>query len=97
GYQTAAFVSSVFMEREMGLDQGFDFYDSPFQFKAFSPLSGSMFFGGAAQNPYGVRDRRDGALVTSAALRWMNSHQGQPVFAFLHLFDLHKPYTRGGY
>jgi arylsulfatase A-like enzyme len=97
GYQTAAFISSVFMEREMGLDQGFDFYDSPFHFTAFSPLSGSMFFGGAAQNPYGVRDRRDGALVTAAATRWLNQHQNQPVFAFLHLFDLHKPYTRGSY
>jgi len=32
GYQTAAFVSSVFLEREMGLDQGFDTYDSPFNF-----------------------------------------------------------------
>jgi choline-sulfatase len=30
-------------------------------------------------------------------MRWLNAHQGQPVFAFLHLFDLHKPYTRGGY
>src|ERR1700722_15652103 len=35
GYKTAAFVSSVFLEREMGLDQGFDTYDSPFNFAAF--------------------------------------------------------------
>lgn len=97
GYKTAAFISSVFLEREMGLDQGFEFYDSPFQFEAFSPMSGSMFFGGAGQNPYGVRDRRDGALAIGAASRWLNSHQGQPVFAFIHLFDLHKPYSRGDY
>jgi arylsulfatase A-like enzyme len=97
GYKTAAFISSVFLEREMGLDQGFEFYDSPFQFEAFSPLSGSMFLGGATQNPYGIRDRRDGALAIGAASRWLNAHQGQPVFVFLHLFDLHKPYTRGGY
>jgi arylsulfatase A-like enzyme len=97
GYKTTAFISSVFLEREMGLDQGFESYDSPFHFEAFSPMSGSMFFGGATQNPYGVRDRRDGALVIGAANRWLNAHQGQPVFVFLHLFDLHKPYTRGGY
>src|SRR5690242_13261746 len=96
-YATAAFIGSVFLEREMGLGRGFDFYDSPFRFEAFSPISGSMFFAGAGQNPYSVRDRRDGALVIGAATRWLNQHRGQPVFAFLHLFDLHKPYTRGGY
>jgi len=97
GYKTAAFISSVFLEREMGLDQGFEFYDSPFHFEAFSPMSGSMFFGGTERNPYGVRDRRDGALVMGAATRWLNAHTGQPVFVFLHLFDLHKPYLRADY
>ena len=45
GYKTAAFIGSVFLERQMGLDQGFDTYDSPFSFEAFSSLSGDMFFG----------------------------------------------------
>jgi tetratricopeptide (TPR) repeat protein len=100
GYKTAAFIGSVFLESEMGLDQGFDVYDSPFHFEAFSPISGSMFFGGAARNQYGVRDRRDGALVLGAARRWLavNAVQaGAPVFVFAHLFDLHKPYIRAGY
>ena len=100
GYQTAAFIGSVFLESEMGLDQGFDFYDSPFHFEAFSPISGSMFFGGAGRNQYAVRDRRDGALVLGAARRWLAAnaiHRDQGVFVFAHLFDLHKPYIRGGY
>src|SRR5580704_14365584 len=97
GYKTAAFIGSVFLEREMGLDQGFEFYDSPFHFEAFSPMSGSMFFGGAGQNPYGVRDRRDGALAIGAASRWLNAHRDKPAFVFIHLFDLHKPYLRDGY
>jgi len=97
GYQTAGFISSVFLERQMGIDQGFDFYDSPFQFEAFSPLSGSMFFGGAGRNPYSVRDRRDGALAIAAATRWINARQGQPVFVFIHLFDVHQPYHLGSY
>lgn len=92
GYQTAAFVSSVFLEREMGLDQGFDTYDSPFNFAAFSPISGEMFFGGA-NNSYAVRDRREGALTLYATLRWLAAHNGQSVFVFIHLFDLHTPYT----
>ena len=97
GYGTAAFIGSVFLESEMGLDQGFDLYDSPFHFEAFSPISGSMFFGGAGRNQYGVRDRRDGALVLGAARRWMAANRDAPVFVFAHLFDLHKPYIRNGY
>lgn len=91
GYKTAAFIGSVFLEREMGLDQGFETYDSPFHFEAFSPLSGDLFFGGL-ENPYSVRDRRDGALVVAAALRWMGAHREEPVFVFVHLFDVHAPY-----
>ena len=97
GYKTAAFIGCVFLEREMGLDQGFDVFDSPFNFQAFSAISGSMFFAGTPQNPYTVRDRRDGALVVGAATRWLNANRDQPVFLFLHLFDLHKPYKQPGY
>jgi choline-sulfatase len=97
GYKTAAFIGCVFLEREMGLDQGFDFFDSPFNFQAFSAISGSMFFAGTRQNPYSVRDRRDGALVVGAATRWLAANRDQPVFLFLHLFDLHKPYKEPGY
>ena len=96
GYKTAAFIGSVFLEQRMGLGQGFDFYDSPFDFRVLSPMSGEMFFAGAAGNPMGVRDRRDGALVVHAAIQWLAANHGaQPVFAFLHLFDMHLPYRNG--
>lgn len=92
GYKTAAFVSSVFLEKQMGLDQGFDVYDSPFDYTALSPLSGSMFFGATTRNPNVGRDRRVGALTVRAAVQWMEANQNRPVFVFLHLYDLHKPY-----
>ena len=82
GYQTAAFVGSVLLDKRLGLDQGFDFYDSPFNLQTE-----------AAENPYGVRVRRSGALVLRAARQWLDGHRGQPVFVFIHLFDLHTPYT----
>jgi choline-sulfatase len=41
----------------------------------------------------GARVRRDGALVLRAANGWLNAHRDQPVFVFIHLFDLHTPYT----
>ncbi|MCX6620448.1 MAG: sulfatase-like hydrolase/transferase [Acidobacteria bacterium] len=92
GYKTAAFIGSVFLEKELGLDQGFDLYDSPFRFTAFSTLTGSMFAGDRDRNPYSVRESRPAALVARAAERWVLANRGQPLFAFLHLFDMHKPY-----
>jgi len=93
GYQTAAFIGSVFLERQLGLNRGFDEYDSPFSFEAFSPLSGEIFFVGAQRNPLAIRDRRDGNIVVHAAGSWLAARRGQPVFAFVHLFDLHAPYN----
>lgn len=82
GYQTAAFIGSAFLGRRYGLDQGFDFYDSPFDAEVTE-----------VTNPLAMSLRRDGALVVRAALQWLDAHRGQPVFAFVHLFDLHYPYT----
>jgi arylsulfatase A-like enzyme len=42
----------------------------------------------------GTRVRRDGALVLRAAANWLGAHRHQPVFLFIHLFDLHTPYQR---
>lgn len=93
GYSTGAFIGSVFLERQMGLDAGFDVYDSPFRFEAFSPLSGEMMFAGLSRGAFQASERRDGALVVRAAQQWLASQgKGRPVFAFLHLFDLHEPY-----
>jgi choline-sulfatase len=96
GYQTAAFIGSVFLEKQMGLDQGFDFYDSPFSFEAFSRISGSLFYGGNAHSAYGVRDRRDGALVLRGANQWLAANRGKAAFLFLHFFDLHEPHDIPG-
>jgi choline-sulfatase len=79
GYKTAAFIGSEFLDRSYGLDQGFDDYDSP--------------FGGQNSNPMAASLRRDGALVIRAARQWLNAHRSQPVFVFVHLYDLHMPYT----
>lgn len=95
GYKTAAFIGSVFLERQMGLDPGFDFYDSPFNFDAFPPMSGSMFLGAVSTSPFAGKERRDGALVLRAARQWLSANNTQPVFAFVHLFDMHKPYPAG--
>jgi arylsulfatase A-like enzyme len=82
GYKTAAFIGSDFLDRRYGLDQGFGDYDSPFA----HPTA-------VVANPLAMNMRRDGALVVRAARQWLEAHRGQPVFVFVHLFDLHVPYT----
>ena len=79
----------------MGLDRGFDFYDSPFNYDAFSPMSGSMFLGVTPGSPNAGKDRRDGALVVRSARQWLSTNKAEPLFAFIHLFDMHKPYNNG--
>ncbi len=90
GYQTGAFVGSILLHRRLGLDQGFDVYDSPFQFTPSSPNTAENV---VTANPYALRVRRDGALVLRAARQFLEMHHGQKVFLFLHLFDLHAPYA----
>ena len=82
GYKTAAFIGSDFMDGRYGLDQGFEDYDSPFGLETTR-----------INNPLAMSLRRDGALVVRAARQWLDSHRGQPAFVFVHLFDLHVPYT----
>jgi len=96
GYKTAAFIGSIFLERQLGLDQGFDTYDSPFRFGAFSRLSGEMLLAGQG-NGYTARERRSGTLVLRAASQWMAAHRGEPVLVFIHLFDMHKPWQMASY
>jgi len=83
GYSTAAFIGGYFLARDFGLDQGFSSYDSPFS----SRMEGS---GVAAAL------KRPAADVLADARRWLQDRgraAGTPFFVFIHLFDLHRPYT----
>lgn len=93
GYRTGAFVGSIFLGKQLALDGGFDTYDSPFDFGAFSKLSGEAF---AGRNAYSARDRRPGPLVLRAAGQW-SAAGSQPAFLFVHLFDVHKPWAQPNY
>jgi tetratricopeptide (TPR) repeat protein len=75
----------MILDRTSGLNNGFDFYDSPFEPPA-----------GTTPNPYSARVRRDAAFVVRAARQWIGRNRGEPIFAFLHFYDLHTPYTLPG-
>jgi choline-sulfatase len=80
GYRTAAFVGSFVLDRRFGLDQGFDVYDGP-----------------TDPHPQPGKDpgdlKRFGEEVTRAAVQWLDRDSDHPFFLFVHLYDLHTPYT----
>ena len=78
GFATAAFVGAVPLERQFGLDTGFDVYDDDFA------RSGRTTEFSLAERPAGA--------VVDAALRWMARQDGR-WFVWVHVFDPHAPYN----
>jgi arylsulfatase A-like enzyme/tetratricopeptide (TPR) repeat protein len=79
GYRTAAFVGGFVLDRRFGLDQDFDFYDSPFDLHRKQGV-----------DPGDVK--RSAEEVVRAAVHWLEANSSKPFFVFLHLYDLHTPY-----
>ncbi len=79
GYRTAAFVGGFVLDRRFGLNQGFDFYDSPFDLHKAE-----------GRNPGDIK--RLGEEVVRRARLWIEENSSRPFFVFLHLYDLHTPY-----
>lgn len=77
GWDTAAFVSNVVLQRRSGLDRGFQHYDERL------PSSETSRVG---------YERIAGDTV-DAALGWLGEHDGRNVFLWVHLQDPHGPYT----
>jgi choline-sulfatase len=79
GWDTAAFVSSVVLQKAYGFDNGFAVYDDQMP---------------KASNRQEQRDepeRRAGATV-DRALAWLGGQSGKPWLLWVHLYDAHRPY-----
>jgi len=74
GYDTAAFVGNVTLQRRVGLDNGFDHYDDE--------LSGSE------TNRADVFERR-AEETTERALAWLSAPRGRPFLLWVHYNDPH--------
>jgi arylsulfatase A-like enzyme len=76
GLRTAAFVASAVLAPRRGIEQGFDTYS-----------------GG---EPMRCSDappaRRRAGEVVDEAISWLGRHDAEPFFAWIHLFDTHRPY-----
>ncbi len=81
GYATGAFVSAFVLDGRYGLSQGFDKYDDHIRTAT-----------GEANNP-----QRPADAVVDAALEWLKSRRAaspeQPLFAWVHFYDPHSPYS----
>jgi arylsulfatase A-like enzyme/tetratricopeptide (TPR) repeat protein len=80
GFETAAFVSSIVLEAQSGLDRGFDTYDDEFE--------------GAGNDDAGFLNtiQKRGDETVEEAVAWLEAHHTARVFVWVHLFDPHDPY-----
>jgi len=79
GWPTGGFVSAYVLRGAVGLNQGFDTYDSE-----LPPASGERSIG---------QVQRSGDATLAAAENWLNARdRKKPFFLFLHLYEPHKPY-----
>jgi choline-sulfatase len=79
GYATGGAVSSYVLRRQTGIARGFDFFDD------------ELTITGTGESLSDTQ--RDGARTVEALAAWVDAHAGQPVFAFLHLYEPHTPYS----
>jgi hypothetical protein len=81
GYQTAAFVAALALDRAYGLEQGFEVYDQP-------ASTGGREVGQISERP--------ASAVVDAALGWLERRDAtRPLLLWLHVFDPHAPYSPG--
>jgi arylsulfatase len=77
GYKCMAAVASIFVSSKYGLDRGFD------RFEDFGIAAGELEKG----------EEIDAQQVFDAAMAWAEEQPGgEPIFLFLHVYDVHYPY-----
>lgn len=79
GFATAAFVSSVVLSAQSGLDRGFDVYSGDFE-----GASGDAQFLNTVQ--------KKGADTIAEAVKWLEARRGERFFLWVHLYEPHDPY-----
>ncbi len=76
GFVTGAIVGSIILDSKYGMDQGFDFYDDNFQKERF---------------PIHIPERQ-AEETERIACQWLEQHQKENMFLFLHFYDPHRSY-----
>jgi choline-sulfatase len=79
GYTTGAAVSAYVLRRQTGVADGFDFFDDAIE------------VAGAGDSL--ADSQRDGRVTVDALGAWIDRQSDSKMFAFLHLYEPHTPYT----
>lgn len=89
GYRTAGFFSGPFLHPGFGLDQGFERYEDCTSYG--SRYRDEPFDAWATGTEIMIGSHRDvtGPTVAAAFERWVATAGDGPVFAFVHLWDVH--------
>jgi arylsulfatase len=77
GYQTAAFVGNIVLDRSSGFDRGFEVYDA--ELPDAEPNRKFIF-------------ERIAEKTTERALLWLKNRDSRPLFLWVHYQDPHGPY-----
>jgi len=78
GYRTGAFIAAFVLDRKFGISQGFETYNDDMT--------------GAEEIEEKLHVYRNGRLVVEAAKEWLKGLNGDRFFAWIHLYDPHRPY-----
>jgi arylsulfatase A-like enzyme/Flp pilus assembly protein TadD len=76
GFTTGAIIGSIILDSKYGLDQGFDSYDDNFQNE---------------RSPIRIPERQ-AEETRRIANQWLDEHQKERMFLFLHFYDPHQSY-----
>jgi len=86
GHETAAFVGAFVLDRQFGLNDGFQVYDDQIRRSPDAPLR--------------LEAERPAAAVVDRAIAWLErqrqargAESRPPFFLWVHLYDPHAPYT----
>ena len=79
GYATGGAVSAYVLRHQTGINRGFDFFDDGIEV--------------AGTGESLADSQRDGRLTVDALAGWIDGHASGRVFAFLHLYEPHTPYS----
>lgn len=86
GYRTAAFCSSPYLNPAFGFDRGFDIYHNTDLEK--SDFEDTVFLEDRDQWQK-VHEDITSPRIQALALDWLNRHQDEKFFLFLHMWDPH--------
>ncbi|HSF17374.1 MAG TPA: sulfatase-like hydrolase/transferase [Vicinamibacteria bacterium] len=83
GFQTGAFVSAVVLAAGAGLERGFDLYSDEFADEETD----------AEEGPFLNELQRSGDETLLEAIGWLEENRDSRMFAWIHLYEPHDPYT----